>query len=152
MTGRVSIVQNGGADQTINGFFRFYPKIEMIQILLFFFIIWQFHIGLPTGTWLGGFHPKIQLNLHETDLLFWYLSHHLTWHDLLRFERNLQHLLAKLFLLLFLNNFTTETITKTIMRANAANFLQIFRNTGTLPCQIKNNGSSIEIIDQSHGD
>ena len=36
VTGRVSIVQNGGADQTINSFFRFYPKIEMIQILLFF--------------------------------------------------------------------------------------------------------------------
>ena len=25
----------------------------------------------------------LQLNLHETDLLFWYLSHHLTWHCLL---------------------------------------------------------------------
>ena len=22
----------------------------------------------------------VQLNLHETDILFWYLSHHLTWH------------------------------------------------------------------------
>ena len=50
VTGRVSIVQNGGADQTINGFFRFYPKIEMIQILTFFFIIWQFHVGLAPGT------------------------------------------------------------------------------------------------------
>ena len=26
---------------------------------------------------------KVQLNLHETDLLFRYLSHHLTWHCLL---------------------------------------------------------------------
>ena len=40
----------------------------------------------------------VQLNLHETDLLFWYLSHHLTWQcssiseDLHRFARNLQHL------------------------------------------------------------
>ena len=25
----------------------------------------------------------VQLNLHETDLLFQYLSHHLTWHCLL---------------------------------------------------------------------
>ena len=40
----------------------------------------------------------VQLNLHETNLLFQYLSHHLTWHcssiskDLHRFARNLQHL------------------------------------------------------------
>ena len=76
----------------------------------------------------------IQLNLHETDLLFQYLSHHLTWQcssiseDLHRFARNLQHLLSKLFLLLFLNNFITETIAKTILWANAANFLQICAN------------------------
>ena len=50
----------------------------------------------------------VLLNLHETDLLFRYLSHHLTWHcssiseDLHRFARNLQHMNAKLFLLLFL--------------------------------------------------
>ena len=57
----------------------------------------------------------LQLNLHETDLLFCYLSHHLTWHlssiseDLHRFARRLQHLSAKLFLLLFLNNFRHAT-------------------------------------------
>ena len=45
----------------------------------------------------------IQLNLHETDLLFRYLSHHLTWQcssiseNLDRFARNLQHNNAKLF-------------------------------------------------------
>ena len=53
----------------------------------------------------------LQLNLHETNLLFRYLSHLLTWHcfriseELQRFARNLQHMIAKLFLLLFLNNF-----------------------------------------------
>ena len=37
----------------------------------------------------------LQLNLYETDLLFRYLSHHLTWHcssiyeDLHRFERKI---------------------------------------------------------------
>ena len=52
---------------------------------------------------------QIQLNLHETDLLFRYLSHHLTWHcssiseNLQRFARNLLHKNAKLFLLLFSN-------------------------------------------------
>ena len=30
-----------------------------------------------------SFPVAVQLNLHETDLLFWYLSHHLTWHCLL---------------------------------------------------------------------
>jgi hypothetical protein len=62
-------------------------------------------------------------------------------------------LLTKLFLLLFQNNFTTETITKTILRANAANFLQICANLQK--CwnnAMSNEGSSIEIIDQSHGD
>ena len=77
---------------------------------------------------------RLQLNLHETDLFYRYPSHHLTWHcstiseDLHRFARNLQHLSANLFLLLFLNNFTTETIRKTILGANAANFLQICVN------------------------
>ena len=57
----------------------------------------------------------IQLNLHVADLLFWYLSHHLTWHcssiseDLHNFPRNMQHFSAKLFMLLFLNNFRQAT-------------------------------------------
>ena len=70
----------------------------------------------------------IKLNLHETDLLFQYLSHHL-------------------------NNFTTETITKTILRANPANFLQICTNLKKYwNIAMSNDGSNIEIIDQSHGD
>ena len=32
---------------------------------------------------ISKFLWKLQLNLHETDLLFRYLSHHLTWHCLL---------------------------------------------------------------------
>ena len=73
---------------------------------------------------------KLQLNLHETDLLFQYLSHHLTWHcssiseDLHRFARNLQHMNAKLFLLLFLNNFKQATPRNN----NKTNFLQICVN------------------------
>ena len=59
---------------------------------------------------IKGLKPyfNLQLNLHETNLSFQYLSNHLTWHcptiseDLHRFARNLQHLLAKMFLLLFL--------------------------------------------------
>ena len=100
---------------------------------------------------------SVQLNLHETDLLFWYLSHHLTWHcssiseDLHRFARNLQHLLAKLFLLLFLNNFTTETITKTILRSYAANFLQICANLQkSWNNMMSNDGLIIENMDLSH--
>ena len=48
-------------------------------------------------------HIRVQLNLHETYLLFRYLSHHLTWYcfsiseDLHRFARNLQYLSTKLF-------------------------------------------------------
>jgi hypothetical protein len=52
----------------------------------------------------------LQLNFHETDLLFGYLSHHLTWHCS-SISENLHKLL--------------ETITKTILRSYAANFLQI---------------------------
>ena len=72
----------------------------------------------------------VQLNLHVTDLLFRYLSHHLTWHcfsiskDLHRFARNLQHMNKKLFLLLFLNNFKRETPRNN----NKNNFLQICVN------------------------
>ena len=46
---------------------------------------------------------QLQFNLHETDLLLRYLSHHLTWHCssiskyLHRFARNLQHLSANCF-------------------------------------------------------
>ena len=52
-----------------------------------------------------------------------------------------------------LNNFTTETITKTILWANAANFLQICANLQRYGNNaMSNDGSIIEIIDQSHGD
>ena len=87
------------------------------------------------------------------------MSHHLTWHcfsiseDLHRFARNLQHMNAKLFLLLFLNNFTAETITKTVFQANVANLLQICVNLQKYwNIAMSNYGSSIEMIDQSHGD
>ena len=56
----------------------------------------------------------------------------------------------KIVLLLFLNNFITETTTKTILRANAGNFcanLQKYWNN-----TMSNDGSSIDIIDQFHGD
>ena len=56
-----------------------------------------------------------------------------------RFTRNLQHMNAKLFLLLFLNNFRqncSEKITKTIFWSYLCKSVQIFRNTGTMPCQM----------------
>ena len=52
----------------------------------------------------------------------------MSWHcssiseDLHRFAKNLQHMNAKLFLLLFLNNFksvTPKTITKTILHSDS---------------------------------
>ena len=62
---------------------------------------------------------------------------------------DLQHLSLKLFLVLFLNNYTTETI----LRSNAANFSQIFANFQKYwNIAMSNDGSSIKIIDQSHGD
>ena len=78
----------------------------------------------------------LQLNLHETDLLFRYLSHHLTWHcssiseDLHRFARNLQHMNAKLFLLLFLNNF--KRATPSPRNNNKNNFAFIMRSVMTM--------------------
>ena len=71
--------------------------------------------------------------------------------DLHRFAWNLQHLLAKLFLLLFLNNFTTKTITKTILWANAANFLQICVNLQKYWSNVMSiDGLILEYMDLSH--
>ena len=65
--------------------------------------------------YLAGINLFSQINIkstvHEIDLLFRYLNHHLAWHcssiseDLDKFARSFQHLSAKLFLLLLLNNF-----------------------------------------------
>ena len=103
--------------------------------------------------------PCVQLNLHKTDLLFRYLSHHLTWHcssiyeDLHRFTQICPYMIIKLFLLLFLNSFRPSTLTKTILRSDAANFLQICANLQKYwNNAMSNYGLSIEIIDQSHGD
>ena len=78
--------------------------------------------------------------------IFYILSHHLTWHcssiseDLHRFTRNLQHLLTKLFLLLFLWYNCSETIKKKQFCQKipqiSCKLVQIFRNTGTMPCQM----------------
>ena len=90
----------------------------LLPISSFFQNFWSF----------SSISEVIQLNIHETNLIFQYLSHYLTWHcssiseDLHRFARNLKHLLAKLFL------FCSKTIVKSIFQANAANFLQICVN------------------------
>ena len=111
------------------------------------------HIHLPSSPppIIGHYGAKVslklhynflQLNLYQTDLLFWYLSHHLTWHCssiseyLHRFARNLQHLLAKLFLLLFLNSFRRATTTKTILHSHMCKSVQIFINPETMQCQM----------------
>ena len=62
--------------------------------------------------------------------VFRYLRHYLTWQcssiseDLGRFARNFQHLSAKLFLLLFLNNFRPATH-KIVRNNNITNFALI---------------------------
>ena len=91
------------------------------------------------------FYVCLQLILHETDLLFRYLSHHLKWHcssiyeDLHRFAQ----IWAK-------NCFIIVVLLNLFRNNNKNNFalisVQIFINTGS------NDGLSIEIIDQSHGD
>jgi hypothetical protein len=66
---------------------------------------------------------------------------------------------AKLFLLLFLNNFAScapkivqTQEKKKIGRSNAANFLQICANLQKYwNNAMSNDGSNVEIIDQSHG-
>ena len=66
---------------------------------------------------------------------------------------------AKLFLLLFPNNFAS-CAPKIVQKQDFfCKSVQIFRNTGTmleivlsLNNTMSNDGSSIEIIDQSHGD
>ena len=66
-----------------------------------------------------------------------------------RFARNLLHLLTKLFLFLWWN--CSETITKTILRANAANFLQICVNLQKYWNNVMSNyGLNIGYMDLSH--
>ena len=80
--------------------------------------LWLYNIIFRWNVFFIKYYIKsddVQLNLHETDLLFWYLSHHLTWHcssisdNLHRFARNLQHINTNLFLLLLLNNLKRAT-------------------------------------------
>ena len=72
----------------------------------------------------------LQLKLHETDLLFWYLSHHLTLHcssiseDLQRFARNLQHSSEKLSLFCFWIILGVQ-LAKLFRNKNKINFLFI---------------------------
>ena len=80
--------------------------------------------------------------------IFRYSSHHLTWHcsgiseDLHIFARNLQHLLAKLFLLLFLNDNRNN---------NKNNFLQIYVNLQKYWNKVmSNDGLIIEYMDLCH--
>ena len=62
--------------------------------------VMHIHLPSPPPPIIGHYGAKVslklhynflQLNLYQTDLLFWYLSHHLTWHcssiseDLLNF-------------------------------------------------------------------
>ena len=74
--------------------------------------------------YLAGINLFSQINIkstvHEIDLLFRYLNHHLTWHcssiseDLHRFQQICTDVITKLFLLLFLNSFRRQKI-KTIL-------------------------------------
>ena len=76
-------------------------------------------------------------------LIYYFDTSASIWHfssiseDLHRFARNLQHLSAKLFLLLFLNNFVLICC-----KSSCANLHKYWNNAMT------NDGSSIEIIDQ----
>ena len=58
----------------------------------------------------------------------------------------------KIVFVILSEQFTTETITKTTLWANATNFLQICANLQKYwKIAMSNDGSSIEIIDHSHG-
>ena len=125
---------------------------------------------------------SMQLN-QKLSIISILLSHHLTWHcssinkDLHRCDHktvfvivarlklfrndNKNNFVSKCCKFLanlcksaeILNNFTTETRTKTILWAHAANFLQICANLQQYWNIAKSNdGSSIELINQSHGD
>ena len=75
---------------------------------------------------------EVQLNLHEIDLLFRYLNHHLTWHcssiseDLHWFARNLQHWNAKLFFVIVSEQYAPH------MLQISCKSVQIFRNPETI--------------------
>ena len=105
----------------------------------------------------------IQLNEYETDPYFLQSSHHLTWYcssiseDLHRFARNLQHLLPKLFLLLFLNyrNNKKKTIlwakrnnSKNNFASKCCKFLANLQKSWNN--MMSNNGLIIENINLTH--
>ena len=85
---------------------------------------------------------QIQLNFHETHLLFWYLGHYLIWHCCSNFWRRAQ--ICKkfaaverkiVFVIVCNSQNCSKTITKTILRAYLWKSLQIFINPETI-CQM----------------
>ena len=84
----------------------------------------------------------VQLNLHETNLLFWYLSHHLTWHCLL--ISGFSPILV--FVLIFIS------VQNNFMIATNKNWEKREKNHKSTSNVMSNDGSSIKIIDRSHGD
>ena len=69
--------------------------------------------------------------------------------DFWRFARNLQHMNARLFLLLFLNNFAFICCK---VLENLCKFLENLCKSSEILEKCHNDGSNIEIIAQSHGD
>ena len=98
----------------------------------------QIHMGHPVCIiYDKEERPSLQLNLHETNLLFQYLSHHLTWHcssiyeDLHRFAQiKTQNCFCYCFWTILgaqLIKLFTEAITKTVLRSNLCKSSKILK-------------------------
>ena len=84
-------VKNGLSAKMQGYFLSFTGKSSLISsFFIFYFTYFRFFFSFLSSfcnlvTYISHFDNKIrlgplQLNLHETDLLFRYSSHHLTWH------------------------------------------------------------------------
>ena len=102
----------------------------------------------PQFNWsLRSYPYYLQLNLHQTNLLFRYLSHHLTWHcssiyeDLHRYARKIVFVIVEC-LKLFRNN--NKNNCASISVQICANLHKSWNNT------MSNDGLIIETMDLSH--
>ena len=95
----------------------------------------------------------VQLNIHQTELWFRYVSHYLTWNCLLisedfpQFAMICANLITKLFLFWF--SYQCRTILWSQHARTGQNRGKNYKSTNNA---MSNNGSAIEIIDRSHRD
>jgi hypothetical protein len=91
---------------------------------------------------------KSGYSLISMTLIYYFNNQAIIWHGIVPVLIKIcTDMITKMFLLLFLNNFRCQTITKIILRSYLCKSVQIFINPNNM---ISNDGSIIENMDLSH--